>query len=300
MQITSSKWETLATIRFGLDIPSASLAGSDPIGDARAAEAAGFDSVSANDHIHATGPRHELWTLMSWIASSTTRVRVASRVMGAPFRNPAIVAKMAETFDRLSGGRLILGLGAGALDGEIRALGVDVLPLRQRVDGLEEAIRITRGVWSPGPFTLDGRVHRTDAVDIEPKPAHHIPIWLGTGGPRGLAMVGRLADGWIPSIENVPPHRAVEMIDQIKRAAEAAGRDPAALTLAYNIQVRIGPGAEADPDLIAGSAEAIAARLIEFTHLGFNAFNLIPVGPDREDHVARLGSDVLPAVRGAT
>lgn len=101
------------SVQFGLGISASSANGSDPVGDALKAEAVGFDFVSANDHFHATGPRHELWTLMAWIAASTSRIKVASRVLGVPFRNPAVVAKMAETFDRLSDGRLILGLGAG-------------------------------------------------------------------------------------------------------------------------------------------------------------------------------------------
>ncbi len=287
------------SVQFGLGISASSATGSDPIDDARAAEAAGFDFVSANDHFHATGPRHELWTLMAWIAASTSRIKVASRVLGAPFRNPAVVAKMAETFDRLSDGRLILGLGAGASDDEFNALGIPVRPLRERIDGLEEAIQVTRGLWSDAPFTLAGEIHRVREADLQPKPAHRIPIWLGTHGPRGVAMAGRMADGWIPSIELVPPDRAGEMIALLNAAAEGAGRDPASITRAYNLEVRIGTADAAEPDRISGSAEDVAARLVHFTTLGFNAFNLIPARTDRDAQVAELGRVVLPAVRAA-
>jgi len=286
-------------VQFGLGISASSAEGSDPISDAVAAEAAGFDFVSANDHFHATGPRHELWTLMTWIAASTSRVSVASRVLGVPFRHPAVVAKMAETLDRLSGGRLILGLGAGAADGEFRALGLPQRPLGERIDGLDEAIRLTRGLWAERPFSFNGLIHRADQADFDPQPAHRIPIWLGTHGPRGVAMAGRLADGWIPSLELAPPDRAAEMIRGLLAAAEVEGRDPASITRAYNLEVRIGDPDPAQPYRISGSAEAVAARLIGFTKLGFNAFNLIPSEPGRAEQVAQLGRDVLPAVRAA-
>lgn len=287
------------TVQFGLSISTSSAAGSDPIGEAIDAEAAGFDFVSANDHFHATGPRHELWTLMSWIAASTSRIAVASRVLGVPFRNPAVVAKMAETLDRLSGGRLILGLGAGAADDEFRALGLPVRPLGERIDGLEEAIGIMRGLWLGRPFSFAGRIHRVAEADFEPKPGHQIPIWLGTHGPRGVAMAGRLADGWIPSIELAPPDRAAEMIDRLMTAADAAGRDPQSITRAYNLEVNIGEPDPTQPHRVSGSPDAVAARLVAFTRLGFNAFNLIPFGPGRREQVAQLGRDVLPTVRAA-
>lgn len=285
-------------VQFGINIPTSSAAGSNPIGLARAAEAAGFDFVSANDHFHATGPRHELWTLMAWIAASTSRIGVASRVLGLPFRNPAVVAKMAESFDRLSDGRLILGLGAGASDEEFRALGIAIRPLRQRLDGLEEAIRLTRGLWSEDSFSYAGRIYRVEAAEIEPKPNRSIPIWLGTHGARGLAMTGRLADGWIASIEFAPPERAVAMIETIRTAAEDVGRDPDALRLVYNLPVSIGSSDSADPHRLTGSTDAITQRLIELKGLGFNAFNLIAVS-DSADEVTRLGGEVLPAVRAA-
>src|SRR5207244_824484 len=114
--------------------------------------------------------RYEAWTALAWIAASTSRIRVAPRVLGVPYRHPAIVAKMAETFDRLSGGRLILGLGAGASDEEFRALGLEVRPAGEKIQGLEEAIRIIRGVWSERGLTLEGRIYRTDRAEVEPKP----------------------------------------------------------------------------------------------------------------------------------
>ena len=180
------------SVQFGLGISASSANGSDPVGDALKAEAVGFDFVSANDHFHATGPRHELWTLMAWIAASTSRIKVASRVLGVPFRNPAVVAKMAETFDRLSDGRSILGLGAGASDDEFGALGIPARPLRERIDGLEEAIQLTRGLWSDRPFTFAGRTHHAAGPICNRSPRTVFP----SGWERMVRAAWRWWDAW--------------------------------------------------------------------------------------------------------
>src|SRR5947207_14009230 len=185
---------------IGLSVSTSAAAGADPVADAAAAEQAGFDFVSASDHPCGSQPTYETWTMLSWIAARTSRIAVATRVLGVPYRPPAVVAKMAETLDRLSAGRLILGLGGGYSDDEFRAFGLGTFSPRDKVDGLEEAIRVARGLWSEREFTFSGRLYRTDRADLEPKPERRIPIWLGTYGPRALALTGRLADGWIPSL----------------------------------------------------------------------------------------------------
>src|SRR4029453_13430659 len=105
---------------------------------------------------------------------------LAPGVPAQPYRNPAVVAKMAESLDRLSGGRLILGLGGGYSDEEFRGFGGGAPTPRDKVDGLEEAIHITRGLWSTATFTFDGRLYRTDRAELSPKPEQRIPSWLGT------------------------------------------------------------------------------------------------------------------------
>lgn len=267
-----------------------------PVTDARAAEAAGFDFVSASDHPGGTDPTYETWTMLSWIAASTSRIRVATRVLGVPYRHPAVVAKMADTLDRLSGGRLVLGLGGGSADHEFRAFGLGVPSPRDKVDGLDEAIRIMRGLWSQPGFTFSGRIYRTQAADIAPKPDHRIPVWLGTYGPRALAVTGRLADGWIPSLGYAPPERIPGMRDRVLAAAREAGRDPEEITCAYNLEVRVDERAEPDASRVAGPPGLVAERLVGFTRLGFTAFNLKPFGPDRAEQVERLAREVIPAV----
>src|SRR5437867_5920593 len=116
----------MTELLFGLNVSTSAVPEADPVAQARRAEELGFDFVSANDHPSGTTPTFELWTMLAWIAAATSRIRVASRVLGVPYRPPAMVAKMAETLDRLSGGRLILGMGGGSGDEELRAFGLGV------------------------------------------------------------------------------------------------------------------------------------------------------------------------------
>jgi alkanesulfonate monooxygenase SsuD/methylene tetrahydromethanopterin reductase-like flavin-dependent oxidoreductase (luciferase family) len=241
----------MSEVTFGLGIPPSVLPGTDPVAIARMAEDLGFDFVSASDHPCGTEPTYETWTMLSWIAAATSRIRVATRVLGVPYRNPAMVAKMAETFDRLSGGRLILGLGGGYSDAEFRAFGLGTFSARDKVDGLEEAIRITRGLWSQPAFTYSGHLHHTDGADLEPKPVQPIPIWLGTFGDRALRVTGQLADGWIPSYGNRPLHEYAAMREHVLTAAHEAGRDPTRITCALHMRswwlIRDTPGEVFDP-----------------------------------------------------
>jgi len=282
---------------FGVNVSTSAGPGTDPVAFARSAEGLGFDFVSASDHLHGGSPTYETWTMLSWIAARTTRIRVATRVLATPYRNPAVVAKMAETLDRLSDGRLILGLGGGYADEEFRAFGLGERSPREKVDGMEEAVRIARGLWSEGSFSFDGRLYRTEGAELEPKPERPIPIWLGTYGPRALAVTGRLADGWIPTLELAPPERVTKMRDLVLAAAEEAGRDPGKITCVYNLDIRV--DGEPDPLVVSGPPDAIAERLVEFTRLGFTAFNFLPVGADQEEQAERLAREVIPAVRDA-
>ena len=289
----------MSKVTFGVNISPSVASGSDPVADAREAEELGFDFVSVNDHLHGEEPRHETWTLLSWIAAATSRIKVAPRVLAVPYRHPAVVAKMAETLDRLSGGRLILGLGGGYSNEEFRAFGLGERSPRDKVDGLEEAIRITRGLWSEPTFTFEGRLYRTEAAQIAPKPERQIPIWLGTYGPRALAVTGRLADGWIPTLELAPPERVPAMRDRVLSAAREAGREPEDVTCVYNIDIRVDERADEPPTVVSGPPEIVARRLGGFLDLGFTAMNLFPVGPGQDEQAERLAREVIPILRDA-
>jgi alkanesulfonate monooxygenase SsuD/methylene tetrahydromethanopterin reductase-like flavin-dependent oxidoreductase (luciferase family) len=284
-------------VLFGLDVTTSAAPGADPVDVGVRAEALGFDFVSASDHPSSGHPTLETWTLLSWIAASTERIQVATRVLAVPNRPPPIVAKMAETLDRLSGGRLILGLGGGYADDEFKAFGLRVPTARDKVDGLEEAIRITHGLWSESAFTFDGAHYRTEMAEFEPKPNRRIPIWLGTLGPRALRLTGRLADGWIPSLDLAPPERVPMLHEQILKGAHEAERDPSDITLAYNMEIRVDKQAAPEPGVVTGSPAAVVERLMSFTELGFTAMNFQPIGPGRDEQIERLATEVIPAVR---
>jgi alkanesulfonate monooxygenase SsuD/methylene tetrahydromethanopterin reductase-like flavin-dependent oxidoreductase (luciferase family) len=283
---------------FGLDLPASAEPGRDPVGEARRAEALGFDFVSTSDHPCGSSPTNETWTMLSWVAANTSRIRVASRVLGVPYRPPAMVAKMAETLDRLSAGRLILGLGGGYSDEEFRSFGLKVPTPRDKVDGLAEAIEVTRGLWSEQGFTFSGRLYQTAAADLEPKPMHDIPIWLGTFGDRALTLTGRLADGWIPSLGMAPPERIPAMRSRIHAGARAVGRSPEAITCVYNLGIRIDERATRQPSTVSGTPDAVTEQLIGFVELGFTGFNFQPVGPDRGEQIDRLAREVVPGGPG--
>jgi alkanesulfonate monooxygenase SsuD/methylene tetrahydromethanopterin reductase-like flavin-dependent oxidoreductase (luciferase family) len=138
---------------LGLNLSTSAAAGADPAADALEAERLGFDFVSANDHPMGGSPTHELWTLLAWVAARTSTIKVASRVLGVPYRNPAVVAKMAASLQALSGGRLILGIGGGSSDEGMAAVGAGTMTARAKIDGLEDALRIIRGLWSESGFS---------------------------------------------------------------------------------------------------------------------------------------------------
>ncbi len=289
----------MRNVTFGLSIPPSALPGTDPVAVARMAEDLGFDFVSASDHPCGTEPTYETWTMLSWVAAATSRIRVATRVLGVPYRNPAMVAKMAETFDRLSGGRLILGLGGGYSDEEFRAFGLGTFSARDKVDGLEDAIRITRGLWSRPGFTYSGRQYHTHSADLEPKPARPVPIWLGTFGDRALRVTGQLADGWFPSYGNRPLSQYQAMRERVLTAAREAGRDPAGITCALHMQAQVGERTARGPSLVAGAPDAITGQLLAFARIGFTSFSFTLTGDGTREQAGRLAYEVIPAVRAA-
>ena len=288
------------TIEFGLNIPTSAGEGDNPIAEAIAAEELGFDFVSSSDHPGASAPTNETWTMLCLIAAATSRIRVATRVLGVPYRAPAMIAKMAETLHRLSGERLILGLGAGSADEEHRAFGLGVRSPKEKTDGLEEAVRIIRGLWSEREFSFSGRIYQTEAADLEPKPRRPIPIWLGTFAPRALAVTGRLADGWIPSLSYAPPKEVVVLRRRVLEAAEAAGRDPSALICAYNIEVEVTDEHKISDERIAGPPAFVIDELRKFMDIGFSAFNFMLIQSDRVEQARRVAAEVVAPLREIT
>jgi alkanesulfonate monooxygenase SsuD/methylene tetrahydromethanopterin reductase-like flavin-dependent oxidoreductase (luciferase family) len=138
--------------------------------------------------------------------------------------------------------------------------------------------------------------HGRAFAQVNPVWCDRIPIWLGTYGPRALALTGRLPDVWIPSLGFAPPDQVRMLRDRVLAAAAAAGRDPAELTCAYNVEVRVDERPSDTPSVVTGPADAVTEQLVGFVGLGFTALNLLPVGPDTAEQVERLAREVVPAV----
>ena len=284
---------------FGVGVPTSAAPGEDPVGMAQEAERLGYDFVSAADHPTGDSPSYETTVMLTWIAARTSRIKVASRVLAVPFRRPAMVAKIAASLDVLSGGRFILGLGAGYSDQEITALGGTALSPAGKIDGLAEAIQIIRGAWTHSGYTQDGHYHSVRDLKMEPKPLRAIPVWLGTFGPRALAVTGRLADGWIPSLGYMPTEQIPAMRHRIDAAAQAAGRRPGDIRSILNLSIRIDPDAQPRPDSVTGSCRQVTGQLRDLLGLGFTGFNFILSDPDRIASMRQIAHDVLPALRVA-
>jgi probable F420-dependent oxidoreductase len=266
--------------------------------EAQHAESLGFDLFCVADHLHGSYPTPEPWTALTWITAVTESIAVMTNVLGLPYRAPAVTAKMAETLDRLSGGRLVLGLGTGGYDGEFEAFGLARRTPGQKVTALGEATQIIRGLWQEPSFSFDGEHFSTRDARIEPKPAHPIPIWLGTYGPRALRMTGALADGWVPSLGRVDLDEAVAMRGTVRDAATTAGRNPDDITCAANLIIDFVPDpSPASPggQRISGDSAAIADQLISIGRAGFTFLNVALADADAR---RRFAAEVMPLVRG--
>jgi probable F420-dependent oxidoreductase len=263
--------------------------------EAQHAEALGFDLFCVADHLHGADPTPEPWTVLTWIAAVTERITVMTNVLGLPYRAPAVTAKMSETLDRLSGGRLVLGLGTGGYDGEFEAFGLVRRTPGQKVTALGEATQIIRGLWREPSFSFNGEHFCTREARIEPTPTHPIPIWLGTYGPRALRMTGALADGWVPSLGRLDLDQAVAMRASVRDAATAAGRNPDDITCAANLIVDFVPNGRSDSQRISGDSTAIADRLIGIGRAGFTFLNVALANADAR---RRFAAEVMPLVRG--
>ncbi|HWG63670.1 MAG TPA: LLM class flavin-dependent oxidoreductase [Streptosporangiaceae bacterium] len=282
---------------FGVGVPASAAPGDDPVGFAQEAERLGYDFVSAADHPCGANPTYESMTMLTWIAAHTSRINVASRVLAVPFRRPAMVAKLAASLEVLSGGRFILGLGGGYSDPETAALGGPVLSPAEKIDGLAEAIQVIRGAWTHSGYSQHGRHHSVHDLTMEPKPTGPIPVWLGTFGPRALAVTGRLADGWIPSLGYMPVEEIPAMRRRIDAAAEAASRRPEQIRGILNVSIRIDPDAQPQPDMVAGSARQVVSQLRQLLGLGFTGFNFIVSDPGQTANMQQIAEEVLPALR---
>jgi alkanesulfonate monooxygenase SsuD/methylene tetrahydromethanopterin reductase-like flavin-dependent oxidoreductase (luciferase family) len=297
---------TLPKPGFGINLTS-TIQGDQLVAEAQHAESLGFDLVTVHpDHPSAAGrnqePSLETWTALSWLAAKTSTIKVAPSVLSLPYRHPAVIAKMVETLDRLSGSRFILAMGGGGDDLAFQSFGLTPRSAAEKVKSTEEAIDIIQGLWRESSFSYEGQHFTLVEANIAPRPVHQIPLWLGAYGPHMLNLTGRKADGWLSTLPylvhgmNRDTQSLYGMLQQIRKGASAEGRDPAKLTYACNVAVQVQDGIHSRPGMIAGSPSEVAAKLAELLRNGFTFLNFFVSGDASEQH-ERLAKEVIPEVR---
>lgn len=280
---------------FGSFITPTSADPRQPIALAQASERAGLDLATFQDHPYQ--PRFlDTWTLMTYVAASTERIRVSGNVLNLPLRPPAVLAHAAASLDLLSGGRFELAIGAGAFWDAIVAMGEPRRTPGQAIDALSEAIDVIQAIWAVGDrsrLKLDGEFYALDGAKRGPAPAHDVAIWLGAYKPRMLRLTGQKADGWLPSLSYMQDlGYMAEGNATIDEAAEGAGREPTAVRRLLNVD---GSFDALTDQPLSGPPARWAERLAEWTlEHGFSAYILQSDDPAA---IARFGEEVAPAVR---
>src|SRR4051794_29432797 len=287
------------TVEFGIfPVPNAAEA-DELLERVVAAEQAGLDLIGIQDHPY---QRRFLdtWSLIPFLAARTTRIRFFPDVANLPLRPPAVMGKAAATIELLSGGRFELGLGAGAFWEGIGAMGGPQPTPKEAVDALEEAIQVIRLMWSgERTISFEGEHYTLKGLHPGPQPAHDIGIWLGAYGPRMMHVVGRLADGWIPSLPRLPLEDVPAKRQALEEAAEKAGRDPSKIRRIANVGGTITDGS-ATKGWLDGPAEHWVEELTRLTsEHGFDGF-ILSIGDDAADQIAPFGGDGAPPVRAAS
>ena len=266
---------------------------------ARLAEAAGFDSIIAIDHVlypdnytstypyATTGrlpmgrssafPDPLIW--IAYAAAVTTRLRFLTGVVILPQRDPRVLAKQVATLDSMSGGRFELGIGVGWLKEEFAAMGV---PFEGRGKRADEYIAVMRALWAGDGASFTGEFVNFQEMSCNPKPAGHVPIVVGGHSVAAAKRAGRLGDGFFPSIGATGDTRP--LLDGARRAAAEAGRDPGAIEMMGGC-----------PDLLPSSTVEPKAAIEERLKHGITRL-VLPVGPflpNLEESLTRFGETVI-------
>ena len=301
----------LSLPHYGFSFPTGQIAFADAAGWARRAEALGFDSVWVSDHFFYSFARYgadpspiaslEPLSTLAGIAAVTDRVRLGTLVLCAAFRHPALLARAATSIDRLSGGRLDLGLGAGWMEEEFEAFGYRFRSRGDRFTVLEETVEVVKELFGGEPVMHDGpNVTLREAV-LAPAPDRPPPLWLGgKGGPRLLGLAARLVEGW-NMVWRISPEGYAPKVSDVRAACEAEDRDPATFGLSVGLYSLMGEdeaaaraaferGRAAAPgdamaaddyeswraDTLSGTPEQVLERVAAFESLGVREIIVAP------------------------
>jgi probable F420-dependent oxidoreductase len=285
-------------IAFANTGPYAKPEGAAAIG--RAAEAAGVESLWPVEHVvvpeeYASTypysgdgkmpggsdfdiPDPLIW--LTWIAGHTSTVKLGTGIVILPQRNPVVLAKEVATLDVMSGGRMLLGVGIGWLEEEFDILGASFPDRARRT---EEYVEVMRALWSQDRASFAGETVTFSDVISRPRPVdRHVPVHIGGHSPAAARRAGRIGDGFLPAKGDLS-----ELLDEMRKAADGAGRDPESIEVTWSSPVVVG-GGEAAVDEVGRLAEAGVSRLL-----------LPPLTYDRTaigDVLGAFGEDVIAKV----
>lgn len=299
--MTASSTPTTAA-RFGIQLtPTAEdLAGLLDL--TRLADQEGLDLLGMQDHPYAAD-QLDAFSLLGTVLAETEQLRVFPDVASLPLRGPAMTAKAAAALDRLSDGRFELGIGAGGFWRAITAMGGPSRTSAEALDALAEAIEIIRALWQPeGRVKVAGAHYTVQGVRAGPAPAHPIGIWIGSIGPKALALTGRLADGWAAPIPHYLNYEKwPEALGIIDTAAREADRDPATITRIAQIvgDITTDPADEVrleGEEPVRADAQQWAGVIAHLADMGFDSFVYWPETTD-STQLLRWAREVVPATR---
>jgi alkanesulfonate monooxygenase SsuD/methylene tetrahydromethanopterin reductase-like flavin-dependent oxidoreductase (luciferase family) len=268
-----------------------------------------FDSAWFVDHLQfGDMDMLEGFTALAYMAALYPQLRFGHTVLCQSFRNPALVAKMGATLQYMSGGRFILGMGAGWHAEEYRAYGYEFPPARVRVEQLEEAVQIIRALWTEEKATFEGRYYRVNEAYCEPKPDPIPAILVGAFKPKMLRLAAKYADWWDVSSTGIGRYRS--MANWFEQACQENGRSPAAVRRSWSGGCACAPTQEQAETLagdrfssaseedfgFVGTPEQVIEQMQLFIELGVDYFMLDCAGFPQLTTLELLTREVLPAL----
>ncbi len=302
-------------VHFGLVVPEAALDRSrrhlymEDVNRLLAYVKGHYDSAWFIDHLD--GDVLEGWTALTYLSALHPELLWGNTVLCQSFRNPALVAKMGATLHFMSGGRFVLGIGAGGQAAEYRAYGYPFPPGSTRVAELDEALQIIKALWTQERATFEGRYYRVKDARCEPKPDPMPTIMVGAFRPKMLRLTARHADWWNVSSTRIEDYRVI--VHELERACDEVGRDPATLRRTWGggcvcapteaevaelaagrLQMGEGYGYQVGEDFV-GTAAQVVEQMQPFVELGVDYFMLDCGGFPRLTTVEMLVNEVLPA-----
>jgi len=303
----------MSHIQFGLSLPAGARKGMSHemyLANVRKAlefVTGHFDSAWFVDHLqYEDNQMLEGWTALTYLAALHPQLMYGHAVLAQSFRNPALLAKMAATLQYLSGGRFILGIGAGWKEDEYRAYGYDFPSAGTRVEELEETLQIIKALWRDKQATVEGKHYSVVKAWCEPKPEPIPTIMIGGWKPRMLRLIARHADWWNVSWTGIAEYR--RQVEECERACEEVRRDPASLRRTWfggcvcaptedGVKALNKIGISADNAFVGTPAQLIE-QMQPFVDLGVDYFMLGWGGFPDLTTLEMLVNEVLPALNG--